>query len=177
MKFPKILVVSVVLSILAGILTGCGCEHEYMAEITKEATCVEEGVLTYTCVLCGNTYTESVSEPDAHKYSSEITKEATVSETGVKTYTCSLCGDSYTEIIDKLKGNWEIGYYVDDFGDKTNDSYVIGTFTGTFSNSATSGSRLTVYVYLDPVYPSITQIRLLEYGSSKATFLSSERQP
>lgn len=109
-----------------------------------------------------------------HQYRSEVTKEATVTSTGIRTYTCSRCGHSYTETIKKIKCNWVKDYYVDDFGDKTKSAYVRGEFKGTFSNSATSGSNLTVYIFLDPMQPSMTTIRLLEYESHKATFTSSK---
>lgn len=174
MKLRKVALLLVVFGIITYMLAGCGCEHEYSSIITKEATCVENGIMTYTCDLCGHSRTEPIPKSEEHDYASEITKEATIDETGIETYTCTLCGDSYTEIIDKLPSNWEIGFYVDDFGDKTNDSYIIGTFEGEFSNSATTGSELTVYVYFDKSYKSVTTIRLLEYGSHKATFLSSE---
>lgn len=36
------------------------CYHTYESEITKEATCFEEGIITYTCTKCGDTYTETV---------------------------------------------------------------------------------------------------------------------
>lgn len=35
--------------------------HEYEQKLTKEATCTEEGVMTYTCD-CGESYTEAVSK-------------------------------------------------------------------------------------------------------------------
>jgi hypothetical protein len=34
--------------------------HSYKSEITKEATAKEEGEITYTCLVCGDTYTESI---------------------------------------------------------------------------------------------------------------------
>lgn len=34
--------------------------HNYEAKVTKEPTCEEEGVRTYTCSLCGDTYTEVI---------------------------------------------------------------------------------------------------------------------
>ncbi|MBQ7302188.1 MAG: hypothetical protein IJW89_01235 [Clostridia bacterium] len=40
-------------------LTACGCEHEYVSSVTKEATYDAEGEMTYVCSKCGNTYTES----------------------------------------------------------------------------------------------------------------------
>ena len=43
------------------------CEHDYEAEITPP-TCVEDGYTTYTCKLCGNTYTDDVTEATGHTY-------------------------------------------------------------------------------------------------------------
>jgi len=34
--------------------------HDYISEVTKPATTVEEGVRTYTCTRCGDTYTEAI---------------------------------------------------------------------------------------------------------------------
>ncbi len=73
--------------------------------------------------------------------------------------------------------NWVCDYLVDDFGDLTGNTCVRGTFQGTFSNSATSCSALTVYIYLDPKHPSRTMIRLFEYGiehDMKASFHDSD---
>lgn len=207
-------VVSISLSLLTLILmlSGCGCKHEYSSIVSKEASCVEEGELTYTCSLCGKTYTEIVPKSNNHKYSANILKEATCAETGevqyvceicgntynedipksnqhdytseitvepttvlpgTKTYTCSICGDTYTETIPKIESKWEKQYYVDEFGDKTSNSYYVASFDGTFSNSATTNSELTAIVFLDST-SDLVSFRLIEYGWSKATFLSSE---
>lgn len=40
-----------------------GCDHSYRSE-TKEATCTTNGVITYTCTQCGDTYVETI--PAAH---------------------------------------------------------------------------------------------------------------
>lgn len=145
------------------------CEHEYVSSTTKKATCVSEGERTYTCKLCNHKYTEPIPKTN-HSYTSNITKEATITETGVKTYTCSICGESYTQTIDKIKSDWEICYYVDAFGDATSDTYILGIFEGTFSNSATISSDLLVGVCLD----NTTQIRLIEYGRNRVNVSSYE---
>ena len=36
--------------------------HKYVAEITKQATYDEDGVRTYTCSVCGDSYTEAISK-------------------------------------------------------------------------------------------------------------------
>ena len=86
-------------------VTACGttkCSHSYSSEITKAATCKETGIKTYTCNVCGDSYTEEIPQLTTHSYTSKVTKAATCKETGIKTYTCSVCGDSYTEEIAKL---------------------------------------------------------------------------
>ena len=82
---------------------------------------------------------------------------------------------SETKATETVPSNWKLEYYVDEFGDyDLNSPYALGSFDGTFSNSATTGSKLTVCIYLDPEYSSWTQIRLIEYGSSIARFSSSD---
>ena len=86
-------------------VTACGttkCSHSYSSEITKAATCKETGIKTYTCSVCGDSYTEEIPQLTTHSYTSKVTKTATCKETGIKTYTCSVCGDSYTEEIPQL---------------------------------------------------------------------------
>lgn len=73
--------------------------HNYTSTVTKDATCTETGIKTYTCVNDPtHTYTESIAAL-GHNYTSKITTAAGCETTGVRTYTCSRCGDSYTEII------------------------------------------------------------------------------
>ena len=69
--------------------------------------------------------------------------------------------------------NWEIDYYVDDFGDDTENSYIRGTFFGSFSNSVANGSGLTVYVYYDKSENSLS-FRLLEYNEVASLILSDQ---
>ena len=71
--------------------------HSYTSKVTK-ATCTEDGAKTYTCSVCGDSYTETI-KATGHKYTSKVTKQATCTEDGAKTYSCSVCGDTYTEAI------------------------------------------------------------------------------
>lgn len=73
-------------------------EHEYVAEVTKPATCGAAGEKTYTCE-CGDSYTEVIPATRNHTYVAEVTTEANCITPGVMTYTCSVCGDTYTEVI------------------------------------------------------------------------------
>ena len=65
-------------------------DHHYHAAVTKEATCKEAGVITYTCEHCNKTYTEPMARNlDAHVWGQGNLN----TDTGYTTYTCTLCGE------------------------------------------------------------------------------------
>lgn len=74
--------------------------------ITTPATCGKDGVRTFTCQNCGDTYTETISATGAHNYQSVVTTAATCETDGVKTFTCTVCGGSYTETLAATGHNW-----------------------------------------------------------------------
>ena len=47
-------------------VTGKPCTHTYASQVTLESTCLRDGVLTYTCNLCYDTYTRVIA---AHGHS------------------------------------------------------------------------------------------------------------
>lgn len=61
-------------------------------------------------------------------------------------------------------GDWKIRYFVDRFGDKTNEAYITNKnrIRGTFSNSATTNSKLDVIFIISS--PSDIAIKLFEYA-------------
>ena len=72
--------------------------------VTKKASCVETGILTYSC-FCGETKTEEIPMI-SHTYGDwTITKQATVYEEGEKQRVCIVCGNIQKEIIPKLQYN------------------------------------------------------------------------
>lgn len=73
--------------------------HNYIANLTKDPTCTEEGEMTYTCE-CGDSYIEPYPVID-HQYEGVVTKEAACAEEGEMTYTCTMCGDTYTDRQDR----------------------------------------------------------------------------
>lgn len=72
------------------------------------------------------------------------------------------------------KSNWRLSHYVDEFGDKSDDAYIVNSGNGTFSNSATTNSRLEYGIVIDNESFSII---LYEYGSSqvKNTYSSTKQ--
>jgi len=70
---------------------------------TTAPTCKEAGIKTFTCTVCGDSYTEEIAKLATHSYDAGVeTKAPTCKEAGIKTFTCTVCGDSYTEEIAKL---------------------------------------------------------------------------
>lgn len=94
------------------------CTHEWDQGTAVEATCVKDGLITYRCLLCGETETETVPAY-GHRYENGIcancglpapctehswdegvvTKEQGCWTTGSRTYTCTVCGETKDEII------------------------------------------------------------------------------
>lgn len=69
-----------------GEVTGDALEHTLdEGVVTTEATCCEDGVVTYTCSVCGGTETEVIpADPNLHKFDIAATCDEAIK--------CSLCG-------------------------------------------------------------------------------------
>ncbi len=57
------------------------CEHTYESAVTEEPTCGQDGVTTYTCSACGDSYTEAIPATGEHVYDDDYDEE------------CNQCGD------------------------------------------------------------------------------------
>ena len=71
-----------------------------------------------------------------------------------------------TIICFSIEAQWVEQYYVDEFGDKTDQKYESLIAQGTFSNSATTNSKAT-YSFIKDTESLL--INVYEYGSSLAT--------
>ncbi len=75
--------------------------------VTTEPGCETEGVKTFTCAACGDTYTEAVAAT-GHSYDNGVITTAPACEKeGVKTYTCTVCGNTKTEAVAALQHEWK----------------------------------------------------------------------
>ena len=72
--------------------------HEWVEAITKEATCKETGIMTFTC-SCGETKEDEIPLVD-HIYSpSDDSIPATCEKSGSTHFVCNECGDDYWEEV------------------------------------------------------------------------------
>ena len=79
---------------------------------------------------------------------------------------CTMAG--ITPIGDN--GVWLVKNYVDEFGNPTDNKYITTSTIGTFSNSATNGSKLIAGIIVNK---NDVEIELLEYGSYPISVVGS----
>ena len=94
MKLVKLMLAMALVLVFVLALASCGCEHEYGEAITTKPTCTEEGVKTFTCALCGESYTEAVAAT-GHTYTDTVVAPTCTTD-GYTEYTCA-CGDTYKD--------------------------------------------------------------------------------
>ena len=73
----------------------CVCEHDYESEIIVESNCEEEGEIKFTCIYCGDSWTDWYSE--GHNYYVVENGQGTCDTAPYTIYECENCGDRYTE--------------------------------------------------------------------------------
>ena len=93
-------------------------EHSYTSKVTKQPTCTEEGVRTYTCSGCGNSYTGSIPMT-AHNYVNGV---------------CTMCGkpdESYaTNGLVFTISNDGTYYSVTDYTGTATEVYIPSAYEG-----------------------------------------------
>ncbi|MCL2643638.1 MAG: polysaccharide deacetylase family protein, partial [Candidatus Bathyarchaeota archaeon] len=79
------------------------CVHDYgVGVVTKVATCVEEGVRTFTCSLCGDSYVEVLSKDSGNHVGGtyeQVIFEASVDVEGVMGVYCSGCHEELSTYV------------------------------------------------------------------------------
>jgi len=91
--------------------------HNYESEITTQATCGKEGIRTYTCTNCDDTYTETIAAM-SHSFTNYVSNnDATCTEDGTKTAICNNCNIATDTKVDE--------------GSKLGHDYVVTTTTAT----------------------------------------------
>lgn len=71
------------------------CSHSYESSVTVEPTCTETGETVYTCVHCGESYTEKIPAT-GHKFQTTAVKAGMAKE-GSFTEICTVCKEIRSE--------------------------------------------------------------------------------
>jgi uncharacterized protein YkwD len=72
--------------------------HNYVNVITKQPTCTETGIRTYTCAACEDTYIEFIPAA-GHDNGAWHEQPATTTHTGLKVRACTKCGAVLESIV------------------------------------------------------------------------------
>lgn len=80
--------------------------HDYVDEVTAEATCTSNGEVYHQCARCGDSYRTAIAAT-GHSYKESVISQATCTAAGLLSYECSRCGDSYTKETAALGHNYK----------------------------------------------------------------------
>lgn len=99
-----------------------GHTHHYTSETTKDVTCDENGIITYTCT-CGDVYTEEI-QASGHKFVHTIQK-ATCTDNGLEYDYCSVCEKNFNERVILTGGHNFSGGVCEVCGKVENWDYIV----------------------------------------------------
>ena len=79
------------------------CQHSYTPTVDREATCTVPGQTTYTCSLCGHTYTEAIPAKGhtwtvVQTVTTEYDQEGNLLQQGYTLYQCTVCQEQYKDV-------------------------------------------------------------------------------
>lgn len=77
--------------------------HDYF-EVVKEATCSANGVITYICRHCQDSYTKTIPSTDDHRYVNINRSMGSCEEDNNEMHVCIDCGNRVEEVV-KAKGH------------------------------------------------------------------------
>ena len=105
----KVTLLSLILTLLIASLFSCGkCEHEWDdGVITKEPTCTENGIMTYTCQKCDETR-KAATDPAGHTNTELSATPATCTTPGERTLHCSVCNTTTKETVPTLEHTFSV---------------------------------------------------------------------
>ncbi len=99
-------------------------EHQWnQMQITKEASCTEEGEESAACKICGEMTDNQIIPALGHDYQIVSETDADCTQGGSVTYQCSRCGDSYEETTEALDHDYQAVENVD--ATETEDGYIL----------------------------------------------------
>lgn len=129
--------------------------HRYVSELTKKATCTEDGLLTYTCI-CGDSYTEPVTAT-GHNYEA-ITATGDSDPTRC-TFVCTNCGDKY---------EYALNYKVEDrsfWGSRT--VYEFALTDDNLETGMQPDGSIDVRIPLNEFQSTATRVKVQRYVNGK----------
>lgn len=133
-----------------------GKNYESYLEISNDKDGVFVSSEKYEKEKKGTIY-ESLSYEAGLRYLAAIYVNGNGREAGVKD------GENFIIPVPTGTGSWELGAYINEFGEKGAQKYLMLIGNGKFSNSATTNSEMRAILYMDK---DDFSFKLIEYNSS-----------
>jgi hypothetical protein len=95
--------------------------HSHTSEITTPATHLSEGIKTYTCSACGDSYPEAITKTTEHSHVASNVVAPTCEGKGYTVYVCE-CGQSENRDKKAAKGHNYDGFTCADCGETKADN-------------------------------------------------------
>ncbi len=122
--------------VICGVTDGDASGHSYTSVVTAP-TCTSSGFTTYTCTVCGDTYSTQFGTASGHMWSDA---------TCMLPKTCFICGDSEGDLADH---NWK-GYACTECG-TTREFYLFGFINGANYGCEEDFASMGAYKFVDGV--------------------------
>lgn len=81
-------------------------DHEYVAEEIQKQDCENNGIIEYTCSICGYSYRDETAAP-GHNYVETVIQDGDCELDKVFDKTCTVCGYTKRELIEAVGHNYE----------------------------------------------------------------------
>lgn len=133
-----------------------GKNYEGHQEIKDEEDGIYVGLEKYNKDKKGNIY-ENLSYEEGLRYLAAVFLNESGREAGVRD------GESFLIPVPTGTGAWQLKSYKDEFGEEGSNKYLVLTGRGVFSNSATTNSNMTAFLFIDN---DSFSFKLVEYNSS-----------
>ena len=118
-----------------------GCAHNYFNSLTTPATCTTDGMTTYICVYCNDSYAEIIPA-QGHIYTDWVEATApTCTDPGTDTRSCA-CGAVETRMVDATGHSWDEGVIHQQDGIRLYTCQVCGSTKTTSIPTASTVSRI-----------------------------------
>ena len=104
--------------------------------ITKEPTCIEDGIKTFICSACGDTKTETIGAAGHNFGSWVVVQEPTATEDGLEERSCTRCGHTEQRAIARLENP---------FNDVAPGSFYYEPVMWAIENGITNGTSATTF--------------------------------
>ncbi len=149
--------------------------HDYKVTFEREVTHTVDGIITYTCSRCNESYSD-ITTAEGHSYNLTEHKDPTCDIDGFDKYTCSVCGESYSDVIPMTGHDLEVTEHTDPSCEAEGSEHRKCKTCG-FEEDVTIPMTGHAWVIYADVMPNCTEEGLRETKCSVCGKMETEKRP